>query len=150
MGCSGGGYSGLNISYGGYSGCFSGNGKVQLKDKTFKKVKDLIKGDTLEDGAIVDCLIKIKVNKIQQVIELNDVYYTLKHPSIFNGKWTNPINIKPPKSLLLATHPYKVTVSFKFFILKLLLFIFILILLFHISFHLLKLHNHKHHHIPFA
>ena len=98
MGCSGGGYSGLNISYGGCSGCFSGNGKVQLKDKTFKKVKDLIKGDTLEDGAIVNCLIKIKVNKIQQVIELNDVYYSLKHPVIYNGKWTNPVNIKQPKT----------------------------------------------------
>ena len=97
MGCSG--YPGIDNSFGGsYGGCFSGNGKVQLKDKTFKKVKDLIKGDTLEDGAIVDCLIKIKVNKIQQVIELNDVYYSLKHPVIHSGKWTNPINIKPPKA----------------------------------------------------
>ena len=49
-------------------GCFSGNGKVELKNKTFKNVKDLIKGDTLKNGAIVICLIKIKVNKIQQVI----------------------------------------------------------------------------------
>ena len=86
-------------SFGG--GCFCGNGKVQLKDKTFKKVKDLIKGDILENGAIVNCLIKIKVNKIQQVIELNDVYYTLKHPIIFNGKWTNPINIKSPKEVFI-------------------------------------------------
>ena len=99
MGCSGGGYSGLNISYGGCSGCFSGNGKVQLKDKTFKKVKDLIKGDTLEDGSIVNCLIKIKVNKMQQVIELNNVYYSLKHPVMYNGKWTNPVNIKQPKTV---------------------------------------------------
>ena len=82
MGCSGGAFPGLDISYG---GCFSGNGKVQLKNKTFKKVKDLIKGDTLEDGAIVNCLIKIKVNKIQQVIELNDVYYSLKHPLYILG-----------------------------------------------------------------
>ena len=85
----------FNDSFG--SGCFSGNGKVQLQNKTIKKVKDLIKGDTLENGAIVNCLIKIKVNKMQQVIELNDVYYSLKHPVIYNGKWTNPINIKSPK-----------------------------------------------------
>ena len=95
MGCSG-GYPELDVSYG---GCFSGNGKVQLKDKTFKKVKDLIKGDTLEDGSIVNCLIKIKVNKMQQVIELNDVYYSLKHPVMYNGKWTNPVNIKQPKTV---------------------------------------------------
>ena len=78
-------------------GCFSGNGKVELKNKTFKNVKDLIKGDTLKNGAIVICLIKIKVNKTQQAIELNDVYYSLKHPVIYNEKWTNPINIKSPK-----------------------------------------------------
>ena len=83
------------------SGCFSGNGKVQLKNKAFKKVKDLIKGDILEDGAIVNCLIKIKVNKIQQVIELNDVYYSLKHPVIYNEKWTNPINNKQPKEVYI-------------------------------------------------
>ena len=94
MGCSG-GYPELDVSYG---GCFSGNGKVQLKDKTFKNVKDLVKGDTLENGATVKCLIKIKVNKKQQVIELNNVYYSLKHPVMYNGKWTNPVNIKHPKA----------------------------------------------------
>ena len=78
-------------------GCFSGNGEVKLKDNTTKKIKELIKGDILENGAIVECLVIIKVNQIQSVIELNDVYYTLKHPVIYNKKWTNPINIKSPK-----------------------------------------------------
>ena len=32
---------------------FSGNGKVELADKSFKAIKDLIKGDILEDGSIV-------------------------------------------------------------------------------------------------
>ena len=32
---------------------FSGNGKVELADKYFKAIKDLIKGDILEDGSIV-------------------------------------------------------------------------------------------------
>ena len=78
-------------------GCFSGNGEVKLRNNSFKKIKELIKGDILENGDIVDCLIKIKVNKIIPVIELNNVYYSLKHPVIYNGKWTYPIDIKLPK-----------------------------------------------------
>jgi len=109
MGCfgySGGNYENNSYSYSGryyennnysFVGCFSGNGEVKLKNNSSKKIKELIKGDILENGAIVDCLIIIKVNKIQPVIELNDVYYSLKHPVIYNEKWTNPINIKSPK-----------------------------------------------------
>ena len=78
-------------------GCFSGNGEVKLKDNTTKKIKELIKGDILENGAIVECLVIIKVNQIQPVIELNNVYFTPKHPVIYNKKWTNPISIKSPK-----------------------------------------------------
>ena len=51
----------------------------------------------MENGAIVECLIVIEVNRILKVIELNDVFYSLKHPVIYNGKWTNPVNIKSPK-----------------------------------------------------
>jgi len=77
-----------------FSGCYSGNGKVILKDKTVKEVKDLIKGDILEDGSIVQCLIIIKVNRVVPAIELNGAYFSFKHPVFYEGKWTNPINIK--------------------------------------------------------
>ena len=49
---------------------------------------------------LVECLVIIKVNQIQSVIELNNVYYTPKHPVIYNKKWTNPINIKSNNFLL--------------------------------------------------
>ena len=63
MGCSGGRY--INDNYDNYSiGCFSGNGKVQLANKTYKKIKELVKGDILENGSIVQCLIVQKVNCI--------------------------------------------------------------------------------------
>ena len=86
-----------NINNNPGGGCFSGNGEVKLRNNSYKKIKELIKGDILENGAIVDCLIKIKVNKIIPVIELNNVYYSLKHPVIYNEKWTYPIDIKSPK-----------------------------------------------------
>ena len=57
----------------------------------------MIKGDILENGAEVQCLIVTKVNRFVPVVELNEVYYTLKHPIKQNGKWTNPFTIKSPK-----------------------------------------------------
>ena len=65
MGCSG-GYGTGDYSFASYGGCFSGNGEVKLKDNTTKKIKELIKGDILENGAIVECLVIIKVNQIQK------------------------------------------------------------------------------------
>ena len=89
-------YSFPSYSFPSFSGCYSGNGKVLLKNKTVKQVKDLTKGDILEDGSIIQCLIVIKVNRIVPAIELNGVYFTFKHPVFYEGKWTNPINIKAP------------------------------------------------------
>ena len=83
------------------SGCYSGNGKVQLADGTFKEVKELVKGDVLEDGSIIQCLIIIKVNRVVPVIDLNGAYFSFKHPIIYEGKWTYPINIKPPINVFI-------------------------------------------------
>jgi len=83
------------------SGCFSGDGKVQLKNGLNKKVKELIKGDILENNSIINCLVITIVNKTLPVVELNNVYYSLKHPVIYDGKWTNPINIKSPKNIYI-------------------------------------------------
>ena len=71
MGCDG-GYSTYdnnnnynNISIG---GCFSGNGKVKLINNSYKKIKELKKGDVLENGAIVKCLIIIPINRKLEVL----------------------------------------------------------------------------------
>jgi hypothetical protein len=82
-------------------GCFSGNGKVKLINNTYKKVKDLNKGDILENGSIVQCLIIMKINSILQVVEINGIYYSLKHPIMYNGNWTYPISIKKPKKVFI-------------------------------------------------
>ena len=58
------------------NGCFSGNGKVKLMNNKYKTIKNLTKGDTLENGAEVQCLVITKVNKTVRVVELNGVYYT--------------------------------------------------------------------------
>ena len=84
-----------------YTSCFSGNGKVKLMNNTFKKIKDLTKGDKLENGAIVECLIIMKINAILQVVELNGVYYSLKHPIMYNGNWVYPKSVKRPKEVFI-------------------------------------------------
>lgn len=108
MGCSEGNYSseGNYGDYGRkdtffYTSCFSGNGKVKLINNTYKKVKDLNKGDILENGSIVQCLIIMKINSILQVVEINGIYYSLKHPIMYNGNWTYPISIKKPKEVFI-------------------------------------------------
>lgn len=67
------------------NGCFSGNGKVKLADKSFKTIKELLKGDILEIGSIVQCLIVQKVNRVILAIELNNVFFALKHPVMYKG-----------------------------------------------------------------
>ena len=82
-------------------GCFSGNGKVKLINNTYKKIKELKKGDVLENGAIVKCLIIIPINKKIEVVELNNEFFSLKHPVIFNGNWTYPKNIKKSEEIFI-------------------------------------------------
>ena len=79
-----------------YGGCFNGNGIVKLQNNKIKKVKELIKGDILLNGSIVDCLIKTKVNSYEFVVEINNVLFTPYHPIFYNGNWVFPINIKKP------------------------------------------------------
>ena len=91
----------VNINNNNNNGCFSGNGKVKLADKSFKTIKELVKGDILENGSIVHCLIIQKVNRIIPVIELNDVYFSLKHPVMYKGNWTYPFQIKSSKNVFI-------------------------------------------------
>jgi hypothetical protein len=70
-------------------GCFNGDAIVELKNGK-KKVKNLKKGDILSNGAKVVCLIENKINKYENVVNINNVYFTLYHPVEINGKWVFP------------------------------------------------------------
>ena len=77
-------------------GCFNGNGIVKLKNNKIKKVNELIKGDILLNGNIIDCVIKTKVQSYQYVVDINNILLTPYHPIFYNGNWVFPINIKKP------------------------------------------------------
>ena len=78
-------------------GCFNGNGNVKLINNKIKKVKDIVKGDILFNGSIVECVIITKVKKKQFVVEINNVLLTPYHPIFYNGNWVFPINVKEPE-----------------------------------------------------
>ena len=67
-----------DIFYNASGGCFNGDAFVELKNGK-KKVKYLRKGDILSNGFIVECLVENKINKIENVVEINDVYFSLYH-----------------------------------------------------------------------
>ena len=70
-------------------GCFNGEAIVELKNGK-KKVKDIKKGDILSNGAKVICLIENKICKYENVVNINNVYFSLYHPVEINGEWVFP------------------------------------------------------------
>jgi len=75
--------------YSSCGGCFNGEAIVELKNCK-KRVKNLKKGDILSNGAKVVCLIETKINKYENVVNINNVYFTLYHPVEINGEWVFP------------------------------------------------------------
>ena len=82
-------YQFTNVCYNAYGGCFNGDAIVELKNGK-KKVKNLRKGDILSNGAIVECLVENKINKKENVVNINNVYFSLYHPIELNGEWVFP------------------------------------------------------------
>ncbi|KAG4101910.1 hypothetical protein H8356DRAFT_1382224 [Neocallimastix lanati (nom. inval.)] len=76
-------------------GCFDGNSSVLLADGRIKCVKDLKKGDILNNNAIVQCLIKQNIKKISNpyMCNVDGVLFTPYHPIFIRGKWQFPIDI---------------------------------------------------------
>ena len=70
-------------------GCFNGDAFVELKNGK-KKVKNIKKGDILSNGAIVECLVENKIYKYENVVNINNVYFSLYHPVEINGEWVFP------------------------------------------------------------
>ena len=78
-----------HLCYNAYGGCFTGNAFVELKNGK-KRVKHLRKGDVLSNGAEVVCVVENKINKIENVVCINDVCFSLYHPIELKGKWVFP------------------------------------------------------------
>ena len=78
------------LCYNAYGGCFTGNAFVEMNNRFKKKVRNLRKGDILLNGAEVICVVENKINKVENVVCINDVCFSLYHPIEIKGKWVFP------------------------------------------------------------
>ena len=73
------------------AGCILTTCKVKLENNQEKQIGDLRKGDRLEDGSTVVCLLKTKF--YGEMIKINDLIITPYHPIIYEGEWQFPIDV---------------------------------------------------------
>ena len=87
-----------------HGGCFNGDAVVLLANNKMKLVKNLKKGDTLNNGAKVVCLIEEKPAETNPLISnINGVLFTPYHPVLYNGKWSFPIDIAKPEHMPISS-----------------------------------------------
>jgi len=80
-----------------FAGCFGGESLVKMNDGQVKKIKDLRKGDVVENGAIVECLVRIRLpegDNLVEAVTINGALFTPWHPVKIDGNWVFPAEIK--------------------------------------------------------
>jgi hypothetical protein len=69
----------MNAYYNQYGGCFDGNGLVKMADGSYKRVQDIVKGDKVYGGDVIDCIIRTEVaDNMTEFVSLKDNEYELK------------------------------------------------------------------------
>jgi len=109
-GYSGGNSNGQNVSGNGgnvqmsnfinrHGGCFNGEAVVLLANGKTKFVKDLKKGDQLNNNAIVQCLIEQRSNKYSKayMCNIDGILFTPYHPICKDDQWYFPIDLVQSK-----------------------------------------------------
>jgi hypothetical protein len=82
----------MNRFYDYDGGCFDGNAMISLANGG-KRVRDVVKGDVLVGGGIVECLIEQVVNEECEAVVLNGVAFTPFHPVEAAGEWVFPRDV---------------------------------------------------------
>lgn len=84
--------------------CFNGDALIKLADGKEKKVNQLVKGDQLENGAKVLCLVKTATENGQSdAVKIGDALFTPYHPVKVNVKgqkekvWVFPVDVGNPE-----------------------------------------------------
>ena len=85
----------------GIPGCFGKDTKIELLDKTIKRIKDINIGDILQDGSIVTCTIKFNATQ-QELFILFDIVVTGYHRVLFDNEWIYVKN--HPASILIKNN----------------------------------------------
>jgi len=78
-------------------GCFGGYGTVMLQNETLANIKDLKKGDVLENGAKIECVIVF--HDCDTIIIDYNLEITPWHPIYMNNEWIFPNKCKIRRTL---------------------------------------------------
>ncbi|OUM59873.1 hypothetical protein PIROE2DRAFT_69796 [Piromyces sp. E2] len=86
-----------------HGGCFNGDSIVLLANGQSRRVKDLKKGDRLNNGAIVQCLIEQTCNKLWKpyMCDINGVLFTPYHPIAIDNTWYFPYDLVKSKEVTI-------------------------------------------------
>ncbi|ORX87767.1 hypothetical protein BCR32DRAFT_324292 [Anaeromyces robustus] len=83
-----------------HGGCFNGEAIVLLANGETKYVKDLKKGDRLNNNAIVQCLIEqTSSSKKLYMCNIQGVLLTPYHPILMNNIWYFPVDLVEAKEI---------------------------------------------------
>jgi len=84
-----------------HGGCFNGDAVVLLANGQSKRVRDLKKGDCLNNGAVVECLIEQTSNKLWKpyMCDINGVLFTPYHPIAIDNTWYFPNDLVKSKEV---------------------------------------------------
>lgn len=77
--------------------CFSGECEIKMSNGMIKKVKDLRKGDAIQGGAKILCILKtLSKDGLQDLCSFSSgLIITPWHPIRHNGSWTFPCDLIP-------------------------------------------------------
>lgn len=80
--------------------CFHSDCNVLMHDLSLKKCRDVVKGDKVYGGDIIECIIRTEVNdNVTDFVTLRKNNQVLKitpyHPIMTNGKWEFPVQMGP-------------------------------------------------------
>ncbi|KAI8801615.1 hint-domain-containing protein [Cladochytrium replicatum] len=96
-----------------YGPCYEGEGTVSMADGKTKRVKDLVKGDVLAHGAVVECVVYTPLKVPVDIVMLNGVkvspYHPAKNPA--ETQWSFPITIAGTKAKMSLDAFYNLVVK---------------------------------------
>ena len=101
-----------NYSYNEYGGCFGPLGIVNMEKGNKKYIKNIRKGDILEDGTSILCVIEYEnayTRKIFNGLEITDW-----HPILINGVWKFPYDLVSVKQSIFNKIVYNFVLDNKF------------------------------------
>eukprot|EP00834_Sanchytrium_tribonematis_P006922 NODE_561_length_6036_cov_1.205491.p2 type:complete len:601 gc:universal NODE_561_length_6036_cov_1.205491:1959-157(-) len=88
-------YSSIDMSqyYNSSNPCFDGNGRVHCLNG-YKLVRDCQKGDYLQNGAMIQCVLKTNIHAKIPMVSINGLWITPYHPILVDHQWKYPIYLQ--------------------------------------------------------